>query len=55
MNNFDVQRVENAIWTLEQYRNKLIDTDVDIIVDGVSIGVSDALKVLDYVLYELTK
>ena len=55
MNNFDKQRIENAIWTLERYRNELIDTNVDILIDGIYVNVSDALKVLDLALYELTK
>ena len=53
MTQYDKQRIENAIWTLERYRNELWETDVDIIIDGVRVTPCDALKVLDYALYKL--
>ena len=54
MNQYDKQRIENAIWTLERYRNDLQETDVEIIVDGVSVTPWDALKVLDLAFFMLT-
>lgn len=55
MNNFDIQRIENANWVLQRYRDELEDTNVDIVIDGVTITPSDALRVLDLALYKLTK
>ena len=55
MTPFDKQRIENAIWTLERYREELDDLDAETIVDGVWFNVSDALRVLDLALYKLTK
>lgn len=52
---YDKQRIENAIWTLERYRNELRDTQAEIIVDGASITSWDALKVLDLALFMLCK
>ena len=53
MNQYDLQRIENAMWILERYRNELQDTKAEIIVDGASITPWDALNVLDLVLYKL--
>ena len=53
MTQYDKQRIENALWTLERYRNDLQETDVEIIIDGVSVTPWDALKVLDRALYKL--
>ena len=55
MNNFDKQRIENANWILQRYRDELEDTNVYIVIEGVTITPNDALKVLDLALYELTK
>ena len=55
MNNFDIQRIENANWILQRYRDELEDTNADVVIDGVTITPSDALRVLDLALYELTK
>ena len=54
MTQYDKQRIENALWTLERYRNELQETDVDIIVDGASVTPWDALKVLDLAFFILT-
>ena len=53
MTRYDRQRIEDAIWTLERYRNELQDTEAEIIVDGASVTPWDALKVLDLALYKL--
>ena len=55
MNNFDIQRIENANWVLQRYRDELEDTNADIVIDGVTITPSDALRVLVLALYKLTK
>ena len=55
MNNFDIQRIENANWVLQRYRDELEDTNVDIVIDRVTITPRDALRVLDLALYKLTK
>ena len=47
MNNFDKQRIENANWILQRYRDELEDTNADIVIDGVNITTNDALKILD--------
>ena len=54
MNNFDIQRIENANWVLQRYRDELEDTNADIVIDGVTITPSDALRVLDLALYEIS-
>ena len=53
MDQFDIQRIENALWVLERYWNDLQDTNAYIRVDGVEMTSSDALKVLDIALYAL--
>jgi hypothetical protein len=55
MNQFDIQRIENALWVLDHYRNELQDTNVEIIIDGVSVTPWDGLKVLDLALYKLER
>ena len=50
MNQFDIQRVENALWTLEKYWENLQDTNADMCRDGVWFDTSDALRVLDLAL-----
>lgn len=55
MNNFDIQRIENANWVLQRYRDELEDTNANILIDGVTITPNDALKVLDLASYMLTK
>ena len=53
MNQFDIQRIENALWVLERYWNDLQDTNAYIRIDGVEITPHDALKVLDIALHTL--
>lgn len=55
MTQYDKQRIENAIWTLEKYSEQLEDLDAEILINDVWFNVSDALKVLDLALYKLTK
>lgn len=55
MNNFDIQRIENANWVLQRYRDELEDINANILIDGVTITPNDALKVLDLASYMLTK
>lgn len=55
MNIFDKQRIENANWTIQRYRDELEDTNVYVIIDGIYITPNDALKVLDLAVYELTQ
>ena len=55
MTRYDKQRIENAIWTLERYRNELQDTDAEIVIDGASVTPWDALKVLDLAFFMMTK
>lgn len=54
MNNFDKQRIENANWILQRYRDELEDTNADIVIDGVNITTNDALRILDLAVYKLT-
>ena len=53
MNDFDKQRIENANWILQRYRDELEDTNADIVIDGVNITTNDALKILDLAVYKL--
>ena len=46
MNQFDKQRIENAIWTLEQYTDELYDVMMGIHVDDQWISPRDVLYVL---------
>ena len=55
MTQYDKQRIENAIWTLLRYSDELDDTGVDIMIDGVYVNTNDALRVLEDVLYHITK
>lgn len=55
MNDFDIQRIENANWILQRYRDELDDTNADTVIDGVRITTNDALRILDLAVYELTK
>ena len=50
MDQFDLQRIENALWVLQRYWDVLEDTNVDIIIDGVWITPNDGLKVLNIAL-----
>ena len=53
MNIFDKQRIENANWILQRYCDELEDTNADTIIDGVNITPKDALRILDFAVYEL--
>lgn len=55
MNDFDIQRIENANWILQRYSDELDDTNTSMVVDGVYITTNDALKILDLAVYKLTK
>lgn len=55
MNNFDIQRIENANWILQRYSDELDDTNADTVIDGVTITTNDALRILDLAVYKLTK
>lgn len=55
MNDFDIQRIENANWILQRYRDELDDTNADTVIDGVTITTNDALRILDLAVYKLTK
>lgn len=55
MNNFDKQRIENANWILQRYRDELEDTNVYILIDGVYVTPNDALKALDLAIEKLTQ
>lgn len=54
MNDFDKQRIENANWVLQRYRDELEDTEAFDVVNGEYITVYDALKILDLAVYKLT-
>ncbi len=53
MNNFDKQRIENANWIIQRYRDELEDTNTYVIVNGEYITPNDALKILDLAVYRL--
>ena len=55
MNDFDIQRIENANWILQRYSDELDDAQADTVIDGVRITTSDALRILDLAVYKLTK
>lgn len=55
MNDFDMQRIENANWILQRYRDELDDTNADTVIDGVTITTNDALRILDLAVCKLTK
>ena len=55
MNDFDIQRIENANWILQRYRDELDDTNADTVIDGITITTNDALRILDLAVYKLTK
>ena len=54
MNNFDKQRIENANWIIQRYRDELEDTNAYIFIDGVYVTTNDALRILDLAVYKLT-
>lgn len=53
MNQFDKQRIANAIWVLEQYRNELYDVMEGIHIGGQWISPSDILYVMEKALNDL--
>lgn len=55
MNIFDKQRIENANWTIQKYRDELENTNAYTLIDGIYITPNDALKVLDLAVYKLTQ
>ncbi|MBQ2389290.1 MAG: hypothetical protein II305_04465 [Clostridia bacterium] len=54
MNDFDKQRIENANWIIQRYRDELEDTNAYIVIDGVYATTNDALRILDLAVYKLT-
>lgn len=54
MNNFDKQRIENAIWTLLNYEYELIDL-TETIEDRLPYEMKDAMSLLKDVQKELNK
>lgn len=46
MNQFDKQRIENAIWVLEQYADELYDVMIGIYINDQWISPRDVLYVL---------
>ena len=55
INIFDKQRIENANWTIQKYRDELENTNAYTLIDGIYITPNDALKVLDLAVYKLTQ
>ena len=55
MNQYDIQRIENALWVLGKYYNELQETCAYDIIDGVRVTPWEALKILDSALYILTQ
>ena len=53
MNDFDKQRIENANWIIQRYRDELEDANESIIIDGVCVTTNDALRILDFAVYKL--
>lgn len=53
MNQFDKQRIENAVWTLKRYRVELCEATREIIVNGTYISPSDIFYVLESAMSEL--
>lgn len=54
MNKFDKQRIENAIWTLLQYRyDELYEVLEDVFADDKWTYARDAIAVLEQTLYKL--
>lgn len=53
MNQFDKQRIENALWTLKRYRVELCEATREIIVNGTYISPSDIFYVLESAMSEL--
>jgi hypothetical protein len=46
MNQFDKQRIENALWTLEQYSNEFFEVMQGIYIDNTYISPNDILFAL---------
>lgn len=53
MNQFDKQRIENALWTLKRYRVELCEATREIVVNGTYISPSDIFYVLESAMSEL--
>ena len=53
MNQFDKQRIENALWVLEQYRDELRDVMDGIYIDGEWISPNDILYAMEQALNNL--
>ena len=53
MNQYDKQRIENAIWVLQKYKTELHEVMSGIFVNGTYISPSDIFYVLDIAMNEL--
>lgn len=50
---YDLQRIENAIWILNNYRSELNDTKAFAMVGGENVTPWTAINILDDALYYL--